>query len=182
MSDNNEIPMHFVCTRDEAKKLIETQDKFWIGNCGCRDPEGGCKRSKIDVCLWFENSEGSDSEGVREVTKEKALELIKLAEESILVTRPFRKYDNRKEMGGICFCCDDCCGYFVNKDEICDKGAFIEKTDFNSCNNCGNCLDVCYFKAREIDNDKLQVNSDKCYGCGICAGICPMNCIEMIKR
>jgi ferredoxin len=184
MSDNNvnEIPLHFVCTRDEAKEIINNQDKFWIGNCGCRDPKGGCKRSKNDVCLWFENSEGSDSEGVKKVTKEDALELVKLAEDSILVTRPFRKFEDRSQLGGICFCCDDCCGYFQNEDEICDKGKLIESTNYDQCNDCGNCVDVCFFKARTLNNDKLKVERDKCYGCGVCVGECPANCIEMKKR
>jgi len=99
-----------------------------------------------------------------------------------LVSRPFRNDKDRSLIDGICFCCECCCEYFTKPDEICDKGKFIEKTDESMCNFCGDCVDVCYFKAREVEDEKLSVNRDNCYGCGLCAKVCPEECVEMAAR
>jgi len=176
-----EIPMHFVCTRDDASKMIDAQQKFWVSNCGCREGNpDGCKHSRTDVCLMFEGEEGSSGSGKREISKAEAVELIKEAKEKKLVCRPFRNTENMITEG-VCFCCDDCCGYFLGDDYACDKGTMIEQTDEGSCSNCGGCVDFCYFGARKIEDGKLVVNKDKCYGCALCVDDCP-DCIQMVLR
>jgi ferredoxin len=176
-----ELHMHYVCTHDEAKKLMESHDQFWVSNCGCREPKGNCARSRMDVCLMFSGDGGSSGSGKKEITTAQAWAILDEAETGHLVTRPFRD-DAKTGTDGICFCCDDCCGYFLDKNEICDKGKFIENTDKDSCTLCGDCVDTCYFKAREVANAEMIVNKDECYGCGLCAQVCPEKCIEMIAR
>ncbi len=188
-----ELNMHYVCTRDEARKLIDQQSRFWVSDCGCRTGnEKGCKRSRVDVCLWWNGGEGSAGSGTKEVTRAQVEEILKEAETKHLVSRPFRNWDNetKKVMpgtAGICFCCDCCCGYFSKRNGIvneggdfeCDKGDLAEKTDFDSCTDCGACVDVCYFDARKMENGKLAVKHSECYGCGLCMDVCPVSCIEM---
>jgi NAD-dependent dihydropyrimidine dehydrogenase PreA subunit len=179
----NEVNMHFVCTREEAKELIENQSDFWIANCGCREGNPNhCQQSRTDVCLWFEDGTESGFSGVRKATREEAFNLLTVAKDCKLVTRPFRSVTAKDGVGGICFCCQDCCGYFKVKDDSCDKGTMIEQTDMVSCSNCSLCTDVCYFDARKIENDQLTVDHFSCYGCGICEDVCPTGCIKMIKR
>jgi ferredoxin len=183
MMGKNEVNMHFVCTREEAKELIEKQSDFWIANCGCREGNPNhCQQSRNDVCLWFEGANESGFSGVRKASKEEALELLTIAKESHLVTRPFRDLSGKDKIGGVCFCCQDCCCYFKAKDDSCDKGTMFEQTDMVSCSNCGICTDACYFDARKIENDQLVIHPNHCYGCGICEDICPTGCIEMVKR
>jgi ferredoxin len=178
----DELHMHYVCTHDEAEKLIKSHDQFWVSNCGCREGKGGCARSRMDVCLMFKGDIGSSGSAVKILTPAEAWDIMVEANEKHLVTRPFRDYQTKTETEGICFCCDDCCGYFLDKNEICDKGKYIENTDKDSCTLCGDCVDVCYFKAREISGDEMKVSSDDCYGCGMCAQYCPEKCIEMVGR
>ena len=83
---------------------------------------------------------------------------------------------------GICFCCDDCCDYFLYPDEKCDKGVYIEETNLDLCDDCGICVDVCYFKARKKDNGQLIIEQDNCYGCGLCIDACPEGGIGMVRR
>ena len=176
------IPIHYVSTRDEAKKLCDARTKFWVSNCGCREGNTkGCQRSRIDVCLMFGAGQNSSGSGKREIAKRDVTVILKEAKDKNLVARPFRS-DDRKKTDGICFCCDDCCGYFLDPKETCDKGKLIEKTDLKQCTQCGACESVCYFCARKMKKDKLMVNRDKCYGCGLCVDACPVNCIEMVKR
>lgn len=120
--------------------------------------------------------------GWKHVTREDAANLLKVAKSNRLATRPFRDYESRQRTEGICFCCDDCCEYFLNPEEICEKGRLIEKTAVGDCIDCGACAEVCYFKAREMDADKLVVDREKCFGCGLCRDVCPVDCIEMVSR
>ena len=178
----SDIPMHYVCTRAQARKLAEPVSKFWVSNCGCREGGPGCKRSRIDVCLIFSESDPGSGTGRHEVSREFVEGIFKEAEEKHLVTRPFRNPEDKTVTDGICFCCDDCCGYFKDEDEKCDKGSLIELTDMNACTQCGNCVGVCYFHARDMLNGELKIDRDKCYGCGLCQHVCPADCIKMVER
>ncbi len=176
-----QIPMHFVSTISEAESLINKQQSFWVSNCGCRERKGSCSQSRMDVCLLFSETVQSSGSGKKEITREDVNAILNDARNENLVARPFRNED-RTSTEGICFCCNDCCEYFRNPSEACDKGTFIEKTDTDSCSDCGVCADVCYFNARLIEDDKLSVITENCYGCGLCVDICPEACIEMISR
>ena len=132
------IPIHYVCTHNEAKELIKKHSQFWVSNCGCREGnENKCQRSRIDVCLmWNPNDSGSGS-GKKTVDRTFVDGVMKEAETKHLVSRPFRN-EARTDADGICFCCDDCCGYFVTPDKYtCDKGNFIEKANMKECTHCG---------------------------------------------
>ena len=183
MTGKEARPMHFVCTREELRQMIDRQKRFWVQNCGCRESRGGCKRSRHDVCLtWVESSEGSGGPGRREVSRDEVMAILLEAEEKYLVTRPFRDYATRATVEGSCFCCDDCCGYFLDRSEKCDKGKFIEMTRVEECADCGVCVDVCHFGARKMLDEHLAVVREDCYGCGLCRDACPMSCIDMVPR
>jgi ferredoxin len=77
----------------------------------------------------------------------------------------------------------DCCCFFSDRaSEPADKGVSIEKTDLDSCIGCGLCVDVCYFKARKMEDGNLTIEREACYGCGLCVDVCPVNCITMEER
>lgn len=174
--------MHYVCTRDEAWQLVRNRKQFWVSNCGCRERRGQCARSRIDLCLDFQKRSSSGGSGTKNVSLSEVQKIFQETKENHLVTRPFRNLENMSEIDGICFCCDDCCEYFLEPNEKCDKGKFIEKTDEDKCSNCGECVEVCYFNARKLANDELVVIRDNCYGCGLCTDVCPENCVEMVQR
>jgi Pyruvate/2-oxoacid:ferredoxin oxidoreductase delta subunit len=177
------LNIHYVCTQEQARKLAKPVKRFWVSNCGCREERGGkCTRSRIDVCLYFRGDAGSSGTGLKEINRAGADAIFKEAKDKHLVARPFRNDKNPKIADGICFCCDDCCGYFLDPKEKCDKGNLVETTDMAQCTQCGVCADVCFFKARTMETDGLAVNRDKCYGCGLCADICPMKCIQLNRR
>jgi len=117
------------------------------------------------------------------ITRQEVDQIIADSHKANLVARPFRGIKNRAATEGICFCCDDCCCYFLKPDEeSCDKGKLIEQTDWDSCSNCGTCGDVCYFEARVMINGSYVVKSENCFGCGLCADICSDNSISMVPR
>jgi Pyruvate/2-oxoacid:ferredoxin oxidoreductase delta subunit len=181
--NRSDVPMHYVCTREEFREILKKHDRFWVSNCGCREAnESGCKRSRSNLCLTLTPaSAGSGGSNRREVTRDEVEAILKEAEEKHLVVRPFRSED-RSAVEGSCFCCDDCCAYFLDPKEKCDKGAMIEMTRADDCTDCGACVDVCYFKARTMTDGKLVVGREQCYGCGLCRDVCPADCIEVSLR
>jgi ferredoxin len=181
--DERQSPLHYVCTREEAAKLIGAFDRFWISNCGCRESRGRCERSRIDLCLQFCENTAADGSGIHEAKREEAEAILKEAEAKHLVVRPFRDESTRTKVEGICFCCDDCCGYFTDPgDYDCDKGSLIEETDLEQCSQCGLCAEVCYFNARKMIGGEIQIKRDRCFGCGLCVDVCPVDCIRMVER
>jgi ferredoxin len=172
---------HYVSTNDEARELVENYKRFWVSNCECREKRGTCHRSRIDVCLYFRDDINYFGSNFHEVSKTDVHEILKEAEKKHLVARPFRDEHDKDKTDGICFCCDDCCEYFIEPGHTCDKGKFIEETENEKCAQCGTCTDVCYFNARAM-NDELTVIRENCYGCGLCVYVCPEACIHMVPR
>jgi ferredoxin len=175
-------PMHYVCTHDEARQLVESRTRYWISNCGCREGGSGCEQSRIDVCLYFNPGFDPTGSSYREVDRGFVDGVLAEADDKQLVARPFRDDEKRERTDGICFCCTDCCGYFVDDSEVCDKGRFIELTDVEACVHCGTCVPACRFSARSVDRGELTVDRDRCYGCGLCVDPCPVGCIQMVER
>lgn len=174
--------IHYVCTRDEARELIGQRDRFWVSNCGCRESRGTCARSRHDVCIAFEPLDASGGGDTKEISRADFEGILREAEARHLVMRPFRD-EARLRVDGFCVCCDDCCAYFLDPEtNVCDKGAFIERTDRSLCNDCGDCAAVCYFGARKMDDGGLAVDRESCYGCGLCRDVCPSDCITLVAR
>ena len=179
--NEKDAAFHYVCTHERARELVESHDRFWVSNCGCREGKGNCARSRMDLCLIFAESFPGSGTGKRQVILTDVKEILREARDKHLVARPFRD-EKRSATDGICFCCDDCCGYFLDPTEKCDKGEMVESTDLMQCNNCGECVGVCYFKARRMAADHLAVDTSNCYGCGLCIEVCPEECIQLIDR
>ena len=181
--DENVVALHYVCTRDKAKALIDSHTRFWVSNCGCRELRGNCARSRIDVCLQFRPVTAASPSGLKEISRAEAEEILTEARDKHLVSRPFRNETDPSEVDGICFCCDDCCGYFVDPGGYgCDKGRTMEETDIKACTGCGECVSVCYFGARRLRGGSLLLNRDRCHGCGLCVDVCPEDCVTMVPR
>jgi ferredoxin len=179
---NQDQSIHFVSTHEQARALALRHNRFWVSNCGCREERGHCARSRIDICLIFRNDIGTSGTGLKEISLPEMLAIFEEAADKRLVTRPFRNDADRSVTDGICFCCDDCCGYFLNPVENrCDKGQMIESTDMVDCDFCGDCVATCYFGARKMEADELVVDRDNCHGCGLCEEVCPEGCIKMVS-
>lgn len=172
--------VHHVSTFAEARALVDAAPSFALSHCGCRERKGGCDRSKTMVCLQFGDREATGS-GRHPIAREEALAHLDYARKQLLIPRPFKDEATRTVVEGICFCCDDCCSYFV-EGEACDQGALVERTDLDRCNGCGACEPVCHFGARAMGSDGLELDRDACFGCGLCLEVCPEGCIEMVAR
>ncbi|MBI5502556.1 MAG: 4Fe-4S binding protein [Deltaproteobacteria bacterium] len=174
-------PLHRVCTHDEARELIAGEDKFWIARCGCREAKGTCRHSRHDLCLYF-IPEYPGAIAMRKVSRAFVDAARAHALERQLVPRPFRDETDFDRTVGVCFCCDDCCGYFLDPSEPCAKGKLVERTVLAECTDCGACAEVCHFGAKTMRDGKLKIANGKCYGCGLCVPVCPTECVSMVPR
>ena len=70
---SNTLPnIHYICTKEEAKKLIESIENFWLGNCRCRKARGSCRRSPVEVCGGFSRKfiNGPEAASFKEINRE----------------------------------------------------------------------------------------------------------------
>lgn len=179
---------HRVCTYFEAEQAIKNNEVIFLNECFCRGPARDGKAAweycghTVETCMGF-HPPGEDDEpySYREINKKDALGLFKAWKEQNLF---FRFLEDER---WICFCCPCGCGFFRDEkgritEDHCDKGLYIERTDVDACILCGDCIDVCPYGARSIEENTLKIISKKCYGCSVCEYVCPEQAISMIER
>lgn len=52
--------------------------------------------------------------------------------------------------------------------------------DIDKCTGCGRCIESCYFKALEWDDEKPSLKKHGCEGCGVCELVCPIKAIRLV--
>jgi Fe-S-cluster-containing hydrogenase component 2 len=53
------------------------------------------------------------------------------------------------------------------------------QVDEDKCFGCGLCVDVCPVEAISLEGDKAKVDEDKCTECGQCVEECPNEAISI---
>jgi ferredoxin len=190
ISIENIQPDQAVYPFDQIVEIVKKAEKIAVAHCVCRVryelATGEHCGHPEEVCLKFnELAEHIIRGGLgREVSKEEALEIVKLTEEAGLV----HFTDNSRD--GIvhnCNCCGCACWNLgaikrrlVPRDEIIAT-YFIRETDYDLCSACGSCADVCPVDAVTID-EFAEVDEEWCVGCGVCVKVCPTSAITMKRK
>lgn len=88
----------------------------------------------------------------------------------------------------ICHCCPCCCLWKVLPnlhDDISSKVTKLNGVtvtyDEEKCKNCMKCTkkDVCMFEALTLKDNKINIDPNKCLGCGLCANVCKFDAITI---
>ncbi len=58
----------------------------------------------------------------------------------------------------------------------------IPRFDYDKCDFCGKCAEICHFNALAVLPDKVLLFPSLCHGCGGCFHICPQKAIDEIDR
>jgi Fe-S-cluster-containing hydrogenase component 2 len=53
------------------------------------------------------------------------------------------------------------------------------QVDLEKCTGCGTCADVCPVEAIEVEEDKSKVNEEECVECGTCVEECPEGALSL---
>ncbi|MFX1561951.1 MAG: ATP-binding protein [Promethearchaeota archaeon] len=176
-----------IASYEDARELIRQQSKIAVTECICKKEKAllgeGCDKPR-EVCLAFSTGAWSYIEnGIgREITKEEALQILDLAEESGLVISP----GNAQKTFCICCCCGCCCALLSNLKKLPNPAAFVAsnhyaEVDSELCIGCGTCLDRCQIDAITVE-EKAIINLDRCIGCGLCVTTCPEEALTLRKK
>ena len=190
------LPDDYIIAKGPCACRINTAEEM---GPDARDMDGGKldydRRTPLNVDIQFAKCGEKFvlNAGYEKITKEELLELEKDCRNMGLVSNI---YFIKGGEGSLCHCSSKTCVPLMVTGLIRDKGTsvmlkgdFIAKTsdvlcDLGKCK--GECAVVCHFFARSISEENgsatLKVNANRCFGCGICAGVCPEKAIEMIAR
>lgn len=170
-----------------VEAILRTAEVITLEECGCRTKWHKCD-APLDVCLSLDNeAREAMKRGAKRISLAQALVVLKRSHKAGLVhlTYTFKGKDTPEV---ICSCCSCCCHslsalvrFGIPEHVIASE--YIARQDYDTCENCGTCVQRCQFHARQLDSDqRLVFNQAKCFGCGLCISTCPTNSITLIKR
>lgn len=174
---------------EDAKAMIQKRNRIAVAHCFCQEQQrllGKEFNLPSEVCLLFgfyaeyyvEMGKG------RWITREEALEILKMAEDAGLVHQPSNNY----QPDCICNCSWECCGLlqvlrqFPNTSDIVVSNYFA-KVSPDLCNGCGACLERCPINAPVMGKqEKAEISLERCIGCGLCISVCPAQAITLVAK
>ena len=172
------------------ESVIQQATVFAVCHCSCRMVarlRGMSCEHPTEVCMKFDEVAQYviDRKLGREITREKAREIIRQSEEAGLV----HFVDNA--IGDIkhnCNCCGCACwnvGSIKRRKiprDMLMATYFIRDTDEEECAGCGECVEVCPVDAIQMEGDLPMVDEDWCIGCGVCVVKCPAEAAKLKLR
>lgn len=181
---------NIVAPYDDIDKLLDQcSDTVSVAECICRQEREligePCKHTK-ETCLQFGSAAHLyvDNGWARMINKEKAREILKVAQDEGLVLQP----TTSKRPSAICCCCGCCCGILSNAKKL-EKPAphfftnHYAEVDAELCEGCCICVDRCPMDAITFTEDEIcEVNLDRCIGCGVCVTGCPAEAIHLVRK
>lgn len=175
-------------TYNRVREMVKGQSVFSVAQCICREEQGllgkPCTRPQ-ETCLGFGDFAQFyiDNKWARAITKEEALRVLDLAEESALVLCP----SNSQQLMSICCCCPCCCpilkyAKIMPRPAAAVQSYYQAKIDPELCSACGQCIDRCQMAAIREGKDSSEVIDGRCIGCGLCASACPTEALIMVAK
>lgn len=194
VNETIEPPESIVLPSKIVEHFIKKSNYRFIMNfCICRESMD-CKNYPKDLgCLFLgEAAEHINKEFGAEATKEEALDHVKKARELGLVHLVGRDVIDEQWLGVspgeklmvVCNCCNCCCLWRILPDMDKDLGLVVKKMPgvevevTDNCTGCGECKDICFVKAIQIEDGVARI-SNECRGCGRCVEICPYDAITL---
>ncbi len=170
-----------------VEEILRRAEVITVQDCGCRIKWHKCS-APLDVCLSLDNdAREAMKRGAKRISLAQALVVLKRSHEAGLVHLAFTNKGEDKPFV-ICSCCSCCCHSLSALVRFGMPGAvvsseYIAQQDYDTCDNCGICVQRCQFKARQLNSDnELVFNRDKCFGCGLCITVCPKKSITLARR
>lgn len=179
------VPQEKVLPLHEASKIIDEQDNISLSECPCKLQKAligePCEiASDINRCIHFGNVGRYFIEHNlgKQISREKAKEVLKEAEAEGLVHKTFHDDFNLDEKeNAICNCCKDCCilfqSYYKGIFPFHTLTSYITQLDEGKCKGCGTCVEKCPIEALSLIDGVSQHDESRCIGCGVCTSQCP---------
>jgi ferredoxin len=170
------IPTH------EAERLVSAAAAVYLRECPCRLEMQVCPRGTLEVCLMFETASEEERGKCRRIAPDEAVQIIRMAAGRGDIHQIF--YVEGMLPHEMCNCCACCCFPLREAKAMGNypeqlHSAYVAITDGDLCTACGTCLESCYFEARQLEEDTLQLIDERCFGCGRCLPGCPAEAIRL---
>jgi ferredoxin len=176
----------WVMPTEQVLRLLEAAESIALADCLCRTHYRRCDKP-LEVCLLLNKAgdKAISQSKARRLSLEEAADVLKKANESGLVHLSLYMPDH--EVFALCSCCSCCCHDLqivkrTGRNDIMMRSEYVAATDLDNCIHCGDCEDRCLFDARIIQDDELELDSEKCVGCGLCVTTCPVEAISMTTK
>ncbi len=181
-------PERYVGAYDNLREWIQSTNRpIAVTKCICRHGkdllEDPCKHSDIrETCISFEDAANwvIDAGKARAITKEETLEILERAENAGMVLQP----ENNQQPQFVCCCCGCCCHVlrslrkYPRPVEYYHSNYFAQ-VDPAICEMCRECIGKCPMEARAMKDEGINVDLDRCIGCGACHVACPSGAIAL---
>ncbi|AET70448.1 4Fe-4S protein [Desulfosporosinus orientis DSM 765] len=177
---------------EEIDDVLNSVEDIRLVPCNCRKLSGRCTKP-TETCLSFDNMISDRSAG-RSLTKAEAKEIVEAAHRKGLM----HQINSDWRLNGpayICNCCSCCCYPLRLAQGKGTKGVFpiiqyAVQREEAKCSHCGACTRRCHFEAFHLGESEVIVNGkprkrveldlNKCWGCGICVEACPEKALSMV--
>jgi len=192
VNEEIEVPTEKVLPTQKIEELIKKYDDIAVGYCYCRQHNeflgNPCKQIELTpTCFTLgKSARHTSNHGFSTlVSKEEALKILKMCEEAGLVHKAYHLHsDIYKDEVAVCNCCSCCC--LTARESlifpVANATNYLASIDHDLCVGCGTCVEKCYNKAIELNDDnKAERIEELCVGCGVCAYFCPENAISLIE-
>lgn len=168
-----------ITTYEDAIELIRAnKQKFYVEKCALKGKNIPLARK---FKLYFTSEPIRSEQNVQVFSQDEALDLVKKAHMQYLVGRTFA--NQAGDVLGLCFCKQARCDQAAYPQTwICLVGAKVAVIDHDVCQVCGNCVATCYFGARKVLPDRLELDQNACQGCGLCVEACVNEAVSLVER
>jgi ferredoxin len=166
-----------------AQKVLSDRRQIYLRKCPCRVLKGFCPPELWEVCLLFEDASEEELLGARPITQQEAQDLLqRMAGHRAIHNLFFHPHSGK--ITELCSCCTCCCRPLLRLKEKRNYAAEIRSgylaiTDERICTGCGNCLESCFFEARQLNEGSIHLVAEQCFGCGRCIEACPQDAIRL---
>jgi len=167
--------------------ILRNAEIITLEDCGCRAKWHKCN-APLDVCLSLDGeAREAMKRGAKRISLAQALVVLKRSHQAGLVHMAYT-FKGKEKPEVICSCCSCCCHslsalvrFGIPHHVVASE--YIAHQNYDTCDNCGTCVQRCQFHARQLNSDnKLVFNPNKCFGCGLCVSACPTKSITLTER
>lgn len=184
-----------ILTFELATELIKEAGRGGLTNCYCRHEaqhlNQACDNPVKDTCISLGTAADFLIERIergfsRKASVSEILEKLSLSKELGLI----HTCDNvRHNVAFICNCCGCCCCFLAGITKHKLPNAVLTTnyiaTIEHTCISCGECIKRCQVGAieyNETNKTVVDIDTERCLGCGVCASFCSQKAILMLKR
>jgi ferredoxin len=168
--------------------VLKNPDHIVALECPCR-----ASRAEpcipLDVCLIVGEPFASlvaehHPERSRWIGQHEAVSILEAEQKRGHVSHAFFKDAMLGRFYAICNCCSCCCGAmqaWQHGTPMLASSGYVCQVAPQLCAGCGQCGDLCQFRAISLTNGHASVEDALCMGCGVCVDQCEFGALTLVR-